>query len=190
MPIELFFQQRTGVYQLPAHLLERVTQILYSIYDDSLMTETYYSELARLKTLELLLILSNHLNELEGDQQAHSAQRAVIQPVMAYIRENLSQQLSLQQLAQHFYLNRTYLARTFKAVTGQTVHQYLNNQRIRQSQRLLLLYPNYRIQEIAGLCGFTSSSYYIDQFKKVASMTPKQYRMRHGQPMKRESPQN
>ena len=43
-----------------------------------------------------------------------------------YLSENCEQNISLEELAAHFYLSKYYVCRTFKEITGYTVTEYTN----------------------------------------------------------------
>ncbi len=177
VPIALFFQQHTGVYQLDPNTLQQVKQVLLSIYDESLFNENYFEDLVRLRMLEIILLLNRFFENQELTQGKFSAaQKQTIEPVVKYINEHFSEDLSLTHLAEKFYLSKAYLARAFKAGTGQTLHAYLNSCRLKQAQRLLLLYPSYTIEEVAELCGFNSTSYFTKQFRLATELTPSQFR--------------
>lgn len=177
VPIALFFKQHTGVHQLDSSTLLQVEQVLLSIYDESLFNENYFEDLVRLRVLEIILLLNRFFEKQTLTNGKFSmAQKQTIVPVVKYINEHFSEDLSLTHLAEQFYLSKAYLARAFRAGTGQTLHAYLNDCRLKHAQRLLLLYPSYTIDEVAELCGFHSPSYFIKQFRLHTEMTPVQFR--------------
>ena len=177
VPISLFFQQNTGVYQLDQSTLRQIKQVLLSIYDESLFNEIYFEDLVRLRVLEIVLLLNRFFeNQTLTSGKFSVAQKQTIEPVVKYINEHFSEDLSLTQLAEQFYLSKAYLARAFKGGTGKTLHAYLNDCRLKHAQRLLLLYPSYSIDEVAELCGFNSTSYFTKQFRLHTSLTPSQFR--------------
>ena len=174
-PVDLFFKQATGVYPLDDDTLSKVANLFMSIYDDSLLMEKYFEDLVRLKILEMILILTRFMEEKES-AQTRSEQMVILRPIIKYINEHWADNLSLTQIAEDFYISKSYLARAFKNCTGNTLHHYVNLLRIKQAQRMLLLYENESIEEIARRCGFNSTSYFIRKFREEVNLAPKQYR--------------
>lgn len=105
----------------------------------------------------------------------------VVHKVMEYVRSHYDQKITLDDLAQHVYLSRTYLSSIFKEETGQSLFAYINEVRVEKSKRLLLD-EAIRLVDIAGLCGFEDQSYFTKVFKKLSGVSPKKYRDTHGKP--------
>ena len=82
---------------------------------------------------------------------------------------------SLDELAQAFYLNKSYLSRIFKKATGYTVTEYINIYRIQESQKLLED-TDMSIADVAQAVGYENMTYYNRVFKKYVETSPLQYR--------------
>ncbi len=94
---------------------------------------------------------------------------------VAYIREHLSEDFSMEQMARDLYISRSYLSAKFKEETGMTLSQYKQKQRILKAQSLLKT-TDRSILAIATYLGFSSQGYFQNIFKKITGMTPKAYR--------------
>ena len=99
-----------------------------------------------------------------------------VHEVTAYLNDHYREDLTLEDLAEKFFISRFYLTRIFKETTGITVVQYLTVVRIRQAARLLRETDS-PITEIADLCGFGNVTYFEKVFHRIRGMTPRQYRM-------------
>jgi AraC-like DNA-binding protein len=73
-----------------------------------------------------------------------------------------------------FGMNPAYLSAVFKEETGLSLLEYINTLRIEEGKRLLA--SGREVTEAAGQCGFRSSGSFIRVFKKLAGVTPGQYR--------------
>ena len=93
----------------------------------------------------------------------------------AYLNDHYREDITLDDLAEKFYISRSYLTRIVKETTGITVVQYLTVVRIRQAARLLRETDS-PITEIADLCGFGNVTYFEKVFNRIRGMTPRQYR--------------
>ena len=97
--------------------------------------------------------------------------------VTSYIREHLTDEFSVDQMAKDLYLSRSYLSTKFKKETGMTLSQYMQEQKIEKAKSLLKT-TDRSILEIATYLGFSSQGYFQNVFKKCTGMTPKDYRNR------------
>ena len=93
--------------------------------------------------------------------------------LLAYIMEHYNERLSLTSLASMFYISRTKLARDFTAIMKMPVGEYIMLVRIRKAQEKLI--KGISITETAKQCGFVSTSYFVQMFKKYCKKTPHKF---------------
>lgn len=91
-----------------------------------------------------------------------------------FIDTHLYDRLSLKDLANSIGISASYLSVLFKEEIHETTTQYIQRKKIEEAQRLLL-FTNKSSSEISSLLSFQSQSSFIQVFKKVCGMTPKQY---------------
>jgi AraC-like DNA-binding protein len=106
---------------------------------------------------------------------ANSKYVDVIFKAMAFIKENYTKKISLQEIADAVHLNVTYFSKVFKDETGQTPGNYITSLRIEASKKLLKN-VSINMADIPELIGFESQSYFIQIFKKAEGCTPGHYR--------------
>ncbi|WP_245809841.1 helix-turn-helix transcriptional regulator [Cohnella massiliensis] len=75
------------------------------------------------------------------------------------------------------YISASYLSRIFYRFTGFHFREYVTVVRIREAQRLLAE-TQLQVQEVAGKMGFEHMSHFNRTFKRIAGITPLQYRKR------------
>lgn len=93
-----------------------------------------------------------------------------------YIDSHYSQNITLDFLSDLTYMNKFHLVHTFTKQIGLSPINYAINKRIREAKNLLAT-TNYSIRDIASIVGFSNSSYFSQMFRKVAGVTPKNYRL-------------
>lgn len=93
--------------------------------------------------------------------------------IMSYINEHLTADLSIQALADHFYMNRSYMSRKFREQTGCSVREYIILKRISLAKSLLKL--GKPVSDVCELSGFHDYSNFIRTFKKYAGVSPGHY---------------
>ncbi len=93
-----------------------------------------------------------------------------------YIRKRFRENLMIQEIADNFHVNPTYLSRTFKENYGMTPSKFIQDQRISLAKRLLLQYPDMEVKEISSFIGYTNQNYFSRVFKKESGFSPLEYR--------------
>lgn len=84
---------------------------------------------------------------------------------------------TVDQLAFRFNVSRTTLFRSFRACTGVSVKQWIDERRFRRAQDLLRV-SDAPVFEVARLCGFRDALYFSRAFKQRFGISPKAWRMR------------
>ncbi len=95
--------------------------------------------------------------------------------VVNYIKKHLSEPLTVKTLSQKSYMSESHFYRAFKNEMGLTPVEYILQQRISKSCRLLRC-TDKSVKEIAMECGFNSLSYFNRLFKRQFQLTPTEYR--------------
>lgn len=125
---------------------------------------------------EQLFHLINQVLKVQSEfLQTTTSHKEKIQQVRNYLEENFSSQISLDQLAEIFYINKYYLTRIYKETYQQTINQTLTQLRITKAKELLR-YSELSMVEIAVSCGFQDASYFSKVFKKIEGESPQKYR--------------
>lgn len=142
-----------------------------------------YTELLKLSPRDedargLLIMELLHKLNAEACRRKYVAakpQETAYSKVLNYMRENCDQHITLQQLADLVHLNKNYLARTFQAVYGQAPIEVLISIRMEKACDLVTN-TDLRINEIASMCGYQDTSYFISQYKKYYGQSPLKHR--------------
>ncbi len=112
---------------------------------------------------------------VQGQPQPRVTSRS-LKCVLDYIEAHLSEELSLQTLAACEGWSVYHIARTFKAVTGQSPHHYVIGRRVERA-RYLLGFSHLSLSQIATDIRFASQSHMNRHFKRILGVTPKAYRL-------------
>lgn len=128
----------------------------------------------------LLLLVSAVLDEIKRKNGSEQDVSFVVQKVKRIIRNQYSEDISLDYLAEEVGFAPSYLSYVFKRETGENIIKYLTDFRMEKAKEMLDD-GRYKIVQVAKHCGYENQSYFNRLFKNAYGITPKQYREKnHG----------
>ncbi len=134
----------------------------------------YLKKLCKSKDFEeKRLYLTFILNELcrEYPQQERDQIIDNIKPIVEYINSNLFNELSLEAIAEKFYLSKSHLNRKFKRYTGSTIWNYILTKRLIYSRGLIK--AGQKPTEVYLKCGFNDYCSFYKAYKQKYGISPK-----------------
>ncbi len=100
-----------------------------------------------------------------------------VEEALRYIEANYAHAVNIQVIADHLNIERTYLYRLFKDITGVSPQEYLLDYRIRRACSLLKE-TDLPVSDIARSVGYDDALYFSRLFKQKKGSPPSQYRNR------------
>ncbi len=98
-----------------------------------------------------------------------------VERAKTYIMENLSETLSVKDVARHVNLSPEYFTRLFKRNTGTNIKDFIIDCKI-MAAKDLLQNSSLPITIIALELGYSNFPYFTQMFKKITNMTPSDFR--------------
>lgn len=98
-----------------------------------------------------------------------------VQTAMLYVRQHLGEPLSLRTVAAALGCNGSYFSALFKKETGQTLTEFILQERMRLAANLLLT-TRLQVQTIAQYCGYLDVNYFCRAFRQTTGCSPSTYR--------------
>ncbi|MBM7567039.1 helix-turn-helix domain-containing protein [Paenibacillus sacheonensis] len=92
-----------------------------------------------------------------------------------FIREQASNALHAEEVADHVHMSRSYFSQCFKKLTGSTFNEYLRQERMRAAERLLCE-TNQSIAWVAHAVGYNDSKYFSQLFHEQTRLLPSEFR--------------
>lgn len=160
-----FVQSNPLVYQICLSLIQEFEA-------DAANSKLYAESAATMLSIHLLRHHSTrHHGALsqKGHPPNHQLDRAI-----DYIHAHLTEDISLEAIANHLGISRYHLCRMFKRSLGVSPHQYVLQQRVEKA-KLLLREGKLRMHEIAIACGFSHQSHFNYHFKRLTGATPREF---------------
>ena len=120
-------------------------------------------------------LLCSRLMEHNRNIKPLSRKEYYVNQAIALIQDSYYSNISVQSISDAIGLDRTYLYRIFKEISGMPMQQYITNLRIKRAC-YFLSNSTLSYSEIAYYCGYLSEQYFSMVFKKNTGMTPSAYR--------------
>lgn len=159
--------------------LETSFVVIRSLYVVGIISYTLYSRLDLKEVLELPIKPkepSDASASLRLSESSAKALEAELEKAMEDEALFSSPDLNLSGLAEHMGVSTHQLSEVFNVHMSTSFYRYVNERRINHAKTLLKEAPDTPIVDIAFLCGYGSKTTFYDNFKKICSMTPKEFR--------------
>lgn len=171
---ELSSKQKICLLRLPADNIKNIQAMLFNL-EVAIKDKDFGSQVLKNSLFLQLMIgfnrlfLRRELNLVSTDIEYNER----IASMLEYINSNLKENLSIENLAGKFYINKYFLMHKFKTETGYTLHNYIQQKRLLKASTLIK--QGKQISEVCEECGFGDYSSFIRAFKKVFDLSPRDY---------------
>lgn len=127
---------------------------------------------------QLLVVLARGYTKIQQhkhDLEAYRETRDIIVKCVAYIDNNYTKDIHLNDVAQQFMLSRTNFCKYFKLYMGTTFNAYVSSRKIEYAKELLRT-GSLSIAQIAVITGFNDVTTFSRRFKNNTGVSPNVYR--------------
>ena len=107
----------------------------------------------------------------------HGTNSDLVERTKDYILEHIGQDLSLEDISEHFYVSPSHFSRTFKAQAGETLIRFISRCKMEYAAQLLAN-TNLKIYDVCEQVGYKSLRHFNKLFKAYTGMQPSGYRQR------------
>lgn len=125
---------------------------------------------------DMIRMIEDILNNRDASQRSMSIW--LVERINQYIEQHYAEDITLAALADEVHYSPSYLSRFYKTHTGQNLMAHISGVRIAHAKALLAK-TNLKISEIAAQCGFCSTKYFNQVFKRTMDISAVQYREQH-----------
>lgn len=148
---------------------------------EKVFVEDPFSSIYNAETIsDVLVVMTSFFHHVIQSIKKHNrlGNPNVIEDAKQWIRDHISEDISLNKLANYVHMSPNYLSALFKQATGETFIEFSTRTRFELAKQLLIQ-PEIKIYQIAEKIGYTDANYFSIAFKKNEGMTPSQYRARY-----------
>ncbi|MDD6223143.1 MAG: AraC family transcriptional regulator [Lachnospiraceae bacterium] len=168
-------ENRHPVVHVKEKNFDRLCQICSEMLDES---EQRASHCDRMIMADLSRFFVTILRELESQNKAVPAADAgtvLSYKVLNFLDHHYTEDITVGQVADHFFLSRHYISHVFKKTTGSGIMEYVISRRINHAQTLLSE-SDMPIGKVAQECGYTDFTWFSRQFRNIVGQTPSHFR--------------
>jgi AraC-like DNA-binding protein len=101
--------------------------------------------------------------------------KSLLEDVCVYLQGHYQYDISRDSVAREFRISPNYLSRVFQVQGHMTFSSYLMHVRTDRAKHLLRRY-DLKLDDVAARCGYRDTAYFCRVFKKLAKITPAEYR--------------
>lgn len=121
----------------------------------------------------LYLFLSKLIEETKPAQQSNEKKDDYIQKkAITFIEMNYSRQITIQEIANHICLNRSYFSDLFKQHLGISPQQFIIKYRINKAREMIKQHQYLSIGNIARSIGYADQFAFSKTFRKETGLSP------------------
>ncbi len=119
------------------------------------------------------ILLASLCRLIDPDAESATSVSSLMRDVISYINDHLTEPITLDGLAEQFFVSKYHLLHAFKDYTNLSVHQYIINKRIILAQNLLR--EGSAPGAAARACGFNDYAGFYRAFVKHTGVTPQAF---------------
>lgn len=123
---------------------------------------------------ELLILLMNE-SWYPAEKNDSILKKQNIDPIREFLDAHYTEKISLDTLAEQFFISKFYLTRVFKEQFGVSINTYVLNLRITKAKQMLR-FTDKKLEDIGYQCGLGAPHYFSRIFKQIEGITPSEFR--------------
>ncbi len=149
-------------------ITEKLTLLIKEYYSDA-----FASELSATGIFMQLMAEINRIALLSSNSGEPLKETPLVSQVLQFIGEHCSEEMSLESLAQRFYVSKYYLSHEFSRAVGTSVYRYIMLKRLLLAKQLLA--AGNSPGSVCHSCGFQDYANFYRAFKAEYGVSPKDY---------------
>lgn len=171
---QLANEKSVNLIRLDPNLQTKVRQIIFEL-EHSLSSEEFGNTLLSNALFIQFMVYLNRIflgEQYETTSDSFRCDKQV-ERILDYLNQHITEELSIDTLAQKFFISKYYFMHKFKQETGFTVHNYIQQKRLLLSCKLIK--EGIPIVKASEQCGFKDYSSFLRAFKKMFGRSPRNF---------------
>lgn len=163
-------QEHSDVLRFPAMINTGLMEIVDRLEKNG-QSNAYAGKLyANVLFMEFMILLNRACMEEKDCFSRNITYNQKMIDLLQYINEHLREELTIEGLAEHFYISKYHMMRQFKEETGYTIHQYITEKRVLEARNMMR--AGMSATKACYECGFRDYSTFSRAFKRRLEKMP------------------
>ena len=159
---------------VPADEMLFVEGLMEQIYKEFTEKKIGFGEVIRSCAVSLITVFARNYFAKMPEGLLSPDGRELLLHCVEYIKNNFSEKITLDEMARMSAMSKSSFCRLFSELTGTSFKKYVNDCRIRKAKEYIK--KGYNITAIYGLCGYDDFTTFYRNFKKIAGISPREYK--------------
>lgn len=163
-------EERTDVLRFPAVMNTQLLEVVARIEENARSSDYAHELYANVLFMEFMILLCRACVEHKECFCHNVTYNQKMIDILRYINEHLEEELSIEEIANHFYISKYHMMRQFKEETGYTIHQYITEKRVLKAKNMMQ--AGVPATKACYACGFQDYSTFSRAFKNRMEKKP------------------
>jgi YesN/AraC family two-component response regulator len=151
-----------------------VFHCVMQILEESQTKKVGYEIAVSMQIKQIILnLLRNDSDKVLNYRDQFELQR--LKPALDYIQTHITEKITLEEVSRSCNMSYYYFTKFFKKTLGISFMDYVNTNKIKKAERLLLT-KDLSIAQIAEQVGMSNMTHFYAMFKKYTSFAPNEFR--------------
>lgn len=171
---EIASKQKYNLIRINKENIKKIQAIILE-FEDATNSNDFGSNMLKKSLLLQMIVYFTRLLIGEKSNAIHyefKCDKNIID-IISYINENITEKMSIDDIASRFYMSKYHLMHRFKYETGYTIHNYILQKRLIMASGLIK--QGATILDVVNECGFGDYSSFVRAFNKMFGISPKKY---------------
>lgn len=160
----------SDVLRFPALVNARLMEVVAKIEENGRSSAYAHKLYANILFMEFMILLNRACQKEKDCFSRNITYNQKMIDLLRYINDHLKEELTIDGLAEHFYISKYYMMRQFKEETGYTIHQYITEKRVMEAKNLIM--AGVSATKACYECGFRDYSTFSRAFKTRLEKKP------------------
>lgn len=163
-------EKQSHVLRIPSFNNGKLGNIMRDL-ENALKEDDFANDLYRnLLFLEFMVQLNRAAQKNAVEYLSTTSSNDKVVAIIDYLNKNLTKEISIDSLADQFYISRYYLMHSFKEATGYTIGNYITTKRLLLAKELI--HQGMAVTDACYESGFHSYSTFSRAYKKTFGFSP------------------
>ncbi len=165
-------RQHSNLIRLPEMSQKKLTEIAKELKTSFQQTDSSTPLYQKIKLIEFLICLNRCLLYEKDSYLSEGNINPIILNIMNFINDHISEDLSVDMIANHCFLNRSYIMHLFKSETGYTIGKYITEKRLFLANHYIS--QGFSMTEACYKSGFRNYTTFYQAYKNKYHVSPKE----------------